>query len=64
MTGSFVFSFGHIQTFRDHYNGFALIAQSFAAVKRRSAMFDLIIRNGHVVDPVNHFDGLADVAIE
>ena len=27
-------------------------------------MFDLIIRNGHVVDPVNHFDGLADVAIE
>ena len=27
-------------------------------------MFDLIIRNGHVVDPINHFDGLADVAIE
>ena len=27
-------------------------------------MFDLIIRNGHVVDPINHFDGLADIAIE
>ena len=27
-------------------------------------MFDLIIRNGHVVDPGNHFDGEADVAIE
>ena len=27
-------------------------------------MFDLIIRNGHVVDPVNHFDGIADIAVE
>lgn len=26
-------------------------------------MFDLLIRNGHVVDPVNHVDGVADVAI-
>ena len=27
-------------------------------------MYDLIIKNGHVVDPINHIDAVMDVAIE
>ena len=26
-------------------------------------MYDIIIRNGHVIDPKNHFDAIADVAV-